>query len=227
LGAAGRYCKERIVPSAKDSDIEGDNMTARSLLACHECDYLQRETMLPRGGVARCRRCGAQLYRDRPDGLNRSLAYILGALVLFVISNTFPVVGLEVRGEMIQTTLLGAVHGIYADGMWPVAVLVLMTTIIAPLVEMAAIAYLLVPLHFGRIPRRHALVFRALHLARPWGMVEVLMLGVLVALAKLAHTAAVVPGIALWSLGGEMLLLAAAAAALAPRDVWAKVSAAR
>jgi paraquat-inducible protein A len=197
------------------------------LLACDECDLLQRETSLPPGGTARCRRCGAQLYRSHPHGLNRSLAYVLGALVLFVIANAYPVVGLEVRGELVQTTLFGAVRGIYADGMWPIAVLVLTTTIIAPLAEMVAMAYLLAPLHLGRVARGYALVFRALHLARPWGMVEVLMLGVLVALAKLAHIAAVVPGIAMWSLGGEMLLLAAAAAAFDSRAWWAKASAAR
>ena len=197
------------------------------LLACDECDLLQRETSLPPGGTARCRRCGAQLYRSHPHGLNRSLAYVLGALVLFVISNAYPVVGLEVRGELVQTTLFGAVRGIYADGMWPIAVLVLTTTIIAPFAEMVAMAYLLAPLHFGRVGRGYALVFRALYLARPWGMVEVLMLGVLVALAKLAQIAAVVPGIAMWSLGGEMLLLAAAAATFDPRAWWAKASAAR
>jgi paraquat-inducible protein A len=197
------------------------------LLACDECDLLQRETSLPPGGTARCRRCGAQLYRSHPHGLSRSLAYVLGALVLFVISNAYPVVGLEVRGELVQTTLFGAVRGMYADGMWPIAVLVLTTTIIAPLAQMVAMAYLLAPLHLGRVARGHGLVFRALHLARPWGMVEVLMLGVLVALAKLAHIAAVVPGIAMWSLGGEMLLLAAAAAAFDPRAWWAKASAAR
>jgi paraquat-inducible protein A len=202
-------------------------MPACSFLACDECDLLQREVGLPPGGVARCRRCGAQLYRNRPRGLDRALAYVLGALVFFIISNAFPVVGLEVRGELVQTTLLGAVLGIYADGVWPIAVLVLVTTVIAPLVQMIAMAWLLLPLQLGLVPRGFAHVFRVFHLARPWGMVEVLMLGVLVALAKLARMAEVVPGIALWSLGGEMLLLAAAAAAFDPHALWAKVGQAR
>jgi paraquat-inducible protein A len=187
---------------------------------------LQRETVLPAGGTARCPRCGAQLYRNRPRGLDRSLAYVLGALVLFVIANLYPVVGLKVTGELVQATLLGAVHGIYADGMWPIAGLVLASAVIAPAVQMTALAWLLVPLHFGRVARGHERVFRALNLARPWGMVEVLMLGVLVALVKLAHIAAVVPGIALWSLAGEMVLLAMAAAAFDPHEYWAKASAA-
>jgi paraquat-inducible protein A len=202
-------------------------MDSRSLLACEQCDLLQRETSLPPGGTARCRRCGARLYRNRPHGLTRALAHVLGALVLYVVSASFPVVGLRVSGELVQATLPGAVHGIYAEGMWPVAVLVLATTLVAPFVQMAALAWLLAPLHFGRVGRGHALVFRALHLARPWVMVEVLMLGVLVALFKLGRIAAVVPGIALWSLGGEMVLLAMAAAAFDPHAYWAQASAAR
>jgi paraquat-inducible protein A len=181
--------------------------------------------MLPPGGTARCPRCGAQLYQNRPNGLTSALAYVLAALVLFVLANSFPVVGLEVTGELVQATLLGAVHGIYADGMWPIAALVLASTVIAPLVQMLAMAYLLVPLHFGRVGRWHARVFRALDLARPWVMVEVLMLGVLVALVKLAHIATVVHGIGLWSLGGEMVLLAMAVGQFDPHDYWKKASA--
>jgi paraquat-inducible protein A len=229
-------------------------MRTDSLLACHECDLLQQEATLPPGGIARCRRCGAQLYRNHPEGLTRSLAFILGALILFMIANMFPMVALELRGERIQTTLLGAVRAIYADGMWPIAVIVFVTAILTPLAEMTALAYLLVPLHLermsnrrtsaaapaaqqrshtgstsaaGRIPRRHALAFRVMRLAQPWVMVDVLMLGMLVVLVRLAGIASVTPGIALCSLGGVMLLLAAAAAAFDPHDLWAELSAAR
>jgi paraquat-inducible protein A len=52
-------------------------------------------------------------------------------------------------------------------------------------------------------------------------MVEVFMLGVLVALVKLAHIASAIPGVALWSLGALMLLIAAVAASFDPRRVWA------
>ena len=59
----------------------------------------------------------------------------------------------------------------------------------------------------------------------PWGMVEVMMLGVLVALVKLAHLAEIVLGVALWSLAALVILLAAAAAAFEPRDLWARLEA--
>lgn len=200
--------------------------TARgaTLIACHECDLLQRERVLPPKGIARCGRCGAELYRNHPDSLNRALAYTLGALVLFALANAFPIVGLEVGGDVVKTTLFGSVRALYEQHMRTVAAVVLLTTLITPLVELLALTYLLLPLRLGRTPRYAAQVFRAMNLAKAWSMVEVFMLGVLVALVKLSHIAGVVPGIALWSFGGLMLLLAAATSAFDPRDLWTKVA---
>jgi paraquat-inducible protein A len=202
-------------------------MPTDALLACHECDLLQREVRLAPGGAARCHRCGAQLYRSRPHELDRVPAYTLGAFILYVVSNAFPIVGLSINGELVQATLLGAVRGIYADGDWLVAALVLITAVIAPFVQMVAMTWLVLLMRLGRVPKNFATVFRVLAFTRPWGMVEVLMIGVMVALVKLAHMAEVVPGIALWSLAGSMFLLAAAGAAFDPHFLWSKVSEAR
>jgi paraquat-inducible protein A len=194
--------------------------TGNSLVACHECDLLQRESALPPGGVLRCCRCRAELCRAYEKNVDRPLALTLASIVLFLIGNAFPIVGLTVNGDLVQTTLLGSVRILYRDGMWPIAGLVLATTFLMPLLQMASMAYLLVPLQFRRLPYRYALVFRLLHLARPWGMTEVLILGMLVALVKLAHIASVVPGVALWAFGALMLLLVAANSAFDPRALW-------
>jgi paraquat-inducible protein A len=202
-------------------------MNAARLIACHECDLLQRETSLLRGGTACCVRCGAELYRDHPDSLDRALAFTLTAMVLFAVANAFPIVGLAVNGDLVETTLFGAARVLYRDGMWPIAGLVFITTILMPFVEISAMAYLLLPLRLHGVPHRPELAFRFLHLAKPWGMTEVLILGMLVALVKLAHIASVVPGVALWAFGAVMIVLAATAAAFDPRDVWARIGVAR
>jgi paraquat-inducible protein A len=174
--------------------------------------------------MLRCCRCDAELSRSRPDSVDRALALTLTALVLFLVANSFPMVGLAVNGDLVQTSLLGAVRILYDDGVWPIAGLVFATTFLMPLLQMTTMAYLLLPLRFGRVPYRFDLVFRLLQLARPWGMTEVLILGMLVALVKLAHIASVVPGTALWTFGALMVLLAAASAAFDPEVVWARVA---
>jgi paraquat-inducible protein A len=196
-------------------------MTA-ALTACHECDLLQREIAMHVRGIVRCARCEAPLYRSDPAGLQRALAYTVGAAVLFVMANTFPLVGLRVKGELIETTLFGAAQVLYADGMRTLGAVVFVTTVVAPLIELIATAVLLVTLGSGRQPAGGA-VYRILRGVLPWGMVEVMMLGVLVALVKLAHLAGLVPGIGMWSFFALMMLLAATAASFDPRALWARL----
>ena len=198
-------------------------MPGLRLIACHDCDLLQRATPLPEGGTARCPRCGAVLYRSKADGLDRTLAYALGAAALFVVANAFPIVGLEAAGNHTSTTLFGAVRTLYDQEMASVAGLVFVTTILMPALQIGALLYMLLPLKLGRVPHGLPAVFRVMHAVRPWGMVEVFMLGTLVALTKLAALASVVPGIALWSFGVLMLLIAAAAASFDSHELWTRV----
>jgi paraquat-inducible protein A len=201
-------------------------MSSASLIACHECDLLQREPHLPDVGVARCGRCGATLFRSHPESLDRALAFTLGALFLFAIANFYPIVGLSINGDLIQATLFGTVQMLYRDDMAPVAGLVFFTTFLTPLLQILAMLHLLLPLRFARLPQNPNLVFRLLTSVQPWVMIEVFVLGILVSLVKLAHMAAVIPGIALWSFVGLMLLIAAAGTSFDTRELWAKLEAA-
>ena len=195
-------------------------MTSRALTACHECDLLQREPTLPPDGVACCRRCHAILFRQTPGSLERSLAYTLGAAILFIIANEFPIVGLDVQGIATATSLYGAVETIWKHDMEEVAALVFVTTILIPAMEMTLMLYVLLPLKFGHMPEGLAQILRVLQSVRPWSMTQVFILGVLVALVKLQHLAHVVPRIALWSFGGLILTLTAAIASFNTHELW-------
>lgn len=193
------------------------------LIACHDCDLLQREIPLKPGCAASCSRCGAVLYRNATDSINRTLAYTLSAAVLFVIANLFPIFAIEVQGSRNVINLAGAVRSLWSQQMQSLSLLVFLTTILIPALELVTMICLLLPLKFRRIPDGYTLMLRLLRIAEPWGMVEVFMLGVLVSLVKLTSSFKVIPGIALWSFGALTLLLAAAAASFSARDVWARL----
>lgn len=201
------------------------NKAKGALIACHECDLLQRAPSLPEGRVARCRRCGITLLRRDSQGSKRALAFCLGALILFVIANLWPIVSLKINGDFVQTTLLGAAEIMQRDDMAVVAGLVVVTTFLAPLLYMLAMIYLLLPACLGRRPPGAQLAFRGMIMIQPWGMVEVFVLGTLVSLVKLAHIAEVIPGVALWSFGCVMFLMAAAVSAFDSRDLWERLEA--
>jgi paraquat-inducible protein A len=180
-----------------------------SVIVCHACDLAhRRDAVLPAARV-RCVRCGAELYRTNAVSIDNALALVVSAAVLFALSNSYPMVTLELNGSFRDTTLLGAAIGLYSQGYAPVAALVLLTSLLAPLLEIVALFYLLIPLRRrGRAEAQNE-VFRLLTRLRPWAMPEVFMLGALVALVKLAALANVIPGVSLFSYGALMVVLAA------------------
>jgi paraquat-inducible protein A len=201
-------------------------MTAATLIACHECDFLQRETDAPPGAAVRCVRCNALLYRmPRPGDIERAIALLAGALVLFVIANSFPILTMEVQGSHTQASVLDAVHALWDRGRGLVAILVFATGFLLPLVQILGMLAVLLP--FWR-KRRHAYLAPALRVvqaAGPWSMTEVFMLGVLVSLVKLAHMATIVPGIAMWAFFALIFILPAAANALDVHTLWKRMEA--
>jgi paraquat-inducible protein A len=192
------------------------------LIACRECDLLQRPTALAGHMVARCGRCSGVLYQPLDDDLDRPLAYALSATILFVLANAFPIVGLEVQGQTTVATLFGTARALYEQNMRTLAFVVFFTTILVPAMQLGAMLYLLVPLHAGRTPALLPTAVRVLQAIRPWGMTEVFILGLLVSLVKLGAMARVVPGVGLWSFGALLFAIAAAVASFDARVIWAK-----
>jgi len=171
------------------------------------------------GCAAHCTRCGAELFRSRPFHIDTVLALTLGSLVVFVMANAFPIVTLEMKGVRNGSTLFGAIVTLYREGMPIVSGLVLATTILFPLTELMMLLYLLVPLRQGRLPAQLHLFTRVIQTLRPWGMIEVFLLGVLVSLVKLSSTASILPGVALWAFAALTVLLAAILM-FDPRHLW-------
>ena len=192
----------------------------KSLIACHECDLLHQVQPLPDGGAARCVRCDALLYYQKKDSLDRTLALTIAGLVLLIVANIFPFLAMKSKGLVRETTLITGIKGLYLQGMEALALLVFLTIILVPLVNIAGMLYVLVPLKRNRVPRNLALVFRFIRSLQPWAMMEVFMLGILVAYVKLGKMATIVPGLAVYSFVVLIFVLAGAAASLDPRIVW-------
>lgn len=193
------------------------------IVACHECDLVQRLHYPPRSRVVRCARCGGVLLRHDPDGGSRTLALALASMIMFVVANAFPIVAIDMQGNTTASSLTGAVIHLWRDRMHAVAMLVALTTVVAPAGILGMLIYVLGTMRFGLRPPGALLVLRGLHLSRPWGMIEVFLLGVLVSVVKLTHYASVMPGLSLWALLLLIPLMAAMSASFHPDVVWRRL----
>lgn len=196
-----------------------------SVIVCYGCDLVQRRN--PAAARARCARCNAELYRTHSASIDAAIALALTAAILLLLSNLYPLVALQLNGASRETTLIGAVLGLYREGYGLIGALVLLTTVLIPSFQIASLLYVLLPLRQGRRAKRQNELFRTLTRLRPWAMPEVFMLGALVALVKLSALAEVVAGISLFSYGAFMLTLAALTSITPTEQFWQWVEAAR
>jgi paraquat-inducible protein A len=194
-----------------------------SLIACPQCDLLQRLPHLAPGASARCPRCNKELQRRHEDSLNRTLALALAAAVLYVIANSVPMLGLTAVGREAFTTVFGGTVQLWNDGEQVVAALVLFSAVIAPALQIGFMLGIVLGAYSDRPPRWVGTLLRHQPTARTWSMIEVMLVGVLVALIKIAELATVIPGTALFALGALVFVLAAMQASFDPHDVWDRI----
>jgi paraquat-inducible protein A len=203
--------------------VHGSPVVDADLVACPDCDLLQRLPALQPGGSARCPRCDRELWRRRADSLDRTLALAIAAAILWVVANTVPMLGLSAVGHRASTTVVGGARQLWRDDQQLVAVLVLVAAVVAPALQIGFMLLITLGARQRPAPRWVSTLLRHQPTTRIWSMIEVMMIGVLVALIKIADYATVIPGIAMYALGVLVFVLAAMQAQFDPREVWARV----
>jgi paraquat-inducible protein A len=208
-------------PSTRDRPAEGRVGPAppRSR-ECPDCGRFQVVPALGAGATARCLRCGAVLRRAHHDPIGRALALHFAALAMLGVAGLMSLMTVSTGGMNLSADLLSGPQGLHRHGLWELALVVLFTTAVAPLLRLASMTYVLVGLGLRRPPRHLRRLFAWIEHLRPWSMIEVYLLGVFVAYVKLVDLVHIEIGPALYALGALMLTMAVADAVLDRQAVW-------
>jgi paraquat-inducible protein A len=176
-------------------------------IICEHCDSVYTPVPLAKGQVARCLRCEAILARGGPMSLQQLLALSISAALLFVFANAFPVISISLQGLSNETTLWQSVQALAQGQISVIAAVVGLAIILAPMLQIILLCWLLLFALNGRAAPGFKACMRALEHLRPWSMLEVCLLGIMVAIIKLAGMLDVHPGLGLWALAMLTVLL--------------------
>jgi paraquat-inducible protein A len=192
-------------------------------VACPDCDLLQRLPELPPGGKARCTRCGWVIAVRTVDPLDRPLALTITALIVLIVANTAPLMGLSAVGRSASTTIVGGAYDMWVQGQRLTAVIVAFCAVIAPAGYILFMLTVLLAVRRPPAPQWVGEMLRWAESMRPWSMTEVMLLGILVALIKIAELATVEAGVGMYAVGGLIVLFPAIMVTFDPREVWQRV----
>lgn len=198
-------------------------MPSGDLIACHECDLLHKVQEIPLGGAAKCSRCGGTLYKRPADTVDAALALTVTAFVLFVLANIYPFMFFIVAGRTEVNYLITGVFTLNDYGMPPLAALILLCSLLAPGIKIVLMLYVLVPVKLGKKAPGMAKAFRWLEAVSPWGMIEVYMMGVVVAIVNLLAIADIIYGTAFYCFVALFFVMSFASSKLDPHLVWERL----
>lgn len=198
-------------------------MKPEQLIACHDCGCLYHKQPLDACERASCTRCRHELYRWHAGGPTRRAetlaALTLGALLVYLLAQLFPIVTLTMGGITSSVTLFESVGVLWNEQMQVVAAMVLLCAIVFPALELSSLFYVAVGLSQGRRVPGFNLVLRLVQGARYWAMTEVLMIGILITVIKMTSLARVEPHPGLFAFGA-LTILCALVMRFEPKALW-------
>jgi len=190
------------------------------LVACHLCGLVARP--VSRAAPGHCPRCGEHLAWRHEHSLQRTWAFLIAAAILYVPANALPVLTTNTLTSSESDTIMSGVVYLYTSGSWPLALIVLVASVMIPLGKLAALAYLLITVQRGSVAnnRERTQLYRIVEFIGRWSMLDVFVAAFTVALVQLAPLTSVAPGAGVLFFAAVVVLTMLAAETFDARLIW-------
>lgn len=192
------------------------------VISCRSCDLFVRTAPVAPGTRAVCPRCGSKISERKPNSLHRTAAFSIAALVLYVPANIYPILRMDFYGAYSESTVWDGCIKLFRDGMWFIATIVFLASIVIPLCKLLGLFFLVVTAKSMRWKQERTTLYKFIHIVGPWAMLDVFLLAVLVSIVKLEQLATVLPGPGLAAFASVVILTILASMSFDPRLIWDK-----
>jgi paraquat-inducible protein A len=188
----------------------------KGLSVCHTCMALNGK------GETTCHRCGSHVHVRIPHSLQRTIALLIAAAVLYVPANVFPIMTTDQLGQSVDSTIIGGVVLLWNMGSYPVALVILIASVLVPIGKIATVAALCWTIGWGGhiSPGQRTTLYRITDFIGKWSMVDVFVVAILVALIQITGIIVIRPGSAALAFAAVVILTMFAAESFDPRLIW-------
>ncbi len=203
-------------------------MTASSMSAgmghaqCHICNLVMTIPNQANDLRLGCSRCGSVVHRRKPNSLSRTWALLVAAAICYVPANVYPIMAVTSFGKTQADTILSGVIYLFVHGMWPLALIVFVASVVVPVLKLIGLTALVISVQRKSQwrPRERARLYRIVEVVGRWSMVDVYVVTILVALVHLGSLASVEAEIGSFFFGAVVVLTLLASQSFDPRLIW-------
>lgn len=202
-----------------------DSLFYENVTACDECDLLQRIHLLKSGERFKCERCGHVLLDVHEHARARILVAAGSSLFMLLFALSFPFLGFSTNGAERSVTLLNMVSVLIKQDYLILSAIICSALFVFPIAYLSATFGLVWSFHnrYISLPLKRYLV-RWVIVLQPWLMVDVFLVGILVALVKMNSLADIELGLSFWAFCAYVLLLLKTVSVVDRRWLWNQVA---
>lgn len=186
------------------------------LMLCHTCGQACPQD------VHYCPRCEAVVHARKPDSLNRTWAFLVASLILYIPANVLPVMYTQIFGSGSENTILSGVLEFWQHGSWDIALLIFIASVVVPCSKFFVLGMLLITCqrrsHWAM--RERAKLYRFIEVIGYWSMLDVLVVALVAALVQFHALSSIEPRMGILFFGLVVVLTMFAAMSFDPRLIW-------
>jgi paraquat-inducible protein A len=186
------------------------------LAGCHTCGKVSKRVL------ERCPRCGSHLHLRKPESIQRTVALMIAAAILYIPANLLPIMTVVELGVVTENTIMGGMLTFWRSGAYPIAIVIFTASILIPLLKIVALTWLCLAAS-GKLqpsPGMLARIYWFTELLGRWSMVDIFVVGILVALVQLGNYMSITVGPGALAFAGVVVLTMFAAMSFDPRLLW-------
>lgn len=169
-----------------------------------------------------CNVCGSRLHAGMEQSIQKTWAWLITSVILYVPANTLPILRTNFLGQQSENTILGGVVTLWEHGSYPIALVIFVASVLVPIVKILVLAWLCISVQIGSnlALSQKAKLYRVTEFVGRWSMVDVFVVGILVALVQLGNIMTMLPGAAALAFAAMVATTMLAAIAFDPRLIW-------
>ena len=193
-----------------------------SQISCHSCHLLCRIRVPQKDGTLTCPRCGATMHQRKPNSIKRTWALVLAACIFYIPANLLPVTTVISFGKAQADTIMSGVIYFIGSGMWPIALVIFVASILVPILKLIILTFLLISVQRKSTWRAkdRTRLYRITEVVGRWSMVDIYVVTILVALVNLGSLATIKAGPGAAFFAAVVVITMFAAMSFDPRLIW-------
>lgn len=199
-----------------DLKIINDTGLKNNLIFCQNCNSINSIHN------ERCLDCNYKIEKRKNKSLQKSIAFLIAAIILYIPSNLLPMMITVYLGKTSYSTIFEGVQFMWETDSRMVAIIIFIASVMIPILKILILLFIIYSIQFNKTMRLvgKTKLYILTEFIGKWSMVDVFVVTIMTTLLQMGSLLSIYPGFGAISFCAVVLLTMLSANSLDIRNLW-------